>query len=52
MGFKEKGITIGDLLILIIIVIISTFLIKKINSDSKKTAQNTLNIEILSNEYI
>ena len=37
MNLKERGITIGDLLILIIIIITSTVLIKSFNKDKKTT---------------
>ena len=39
MNFKERGITVGDLLIIIIIIITSTILIKSFSKD-KKTASN------------
>ena len=39
MNFKERGITIGDLLIIFIIIITSTFLIKSVTKD-KKTSLN------------
>ncbi len=37
MNFKERGITVGDLLILIIIIITSTILIKSFSKDKKTT---------------
>lgn len=37
MNLKERGITIGDLLIIIIIIITSTILIKSISKDKKTT---------------
>ena len=37
MNLKERGITIGDLLIIIIIIITSTILIKSFNKDKKTT---------------
>ena len=37
MNLKERGITVGDLLILIIIMITSTILIKSFNKDKKTT---------------
>ena len=33
MNLKDRGITIGDILIFIIIITISTYIIKKINGD-------------------
>ena len=37
MNLKERGITVGDLLILLIIIIISTILIKSFGKDKEKT---------------
>ena len=37
MNLKERGITVGDLLIILIIVITSTILIKSIGKDKKTT---------------
>tara|TARA_Y100000813_G_C23885163_1_gene222217 strand:+ start:289 stop:492 length:204 start_codon:yes stop_codon:yes gene_type:complete len=37
MNLKERGITIGDLLILIIIILTSTAIIKAFNKDNKTT---------------
>ena len=37
MNLKERGITVGDLLILLIIIITSTILIKSISKDKKTT---------------
>ncbi len=42
MNLKERGITVGDLLIILIIVITSTILIKSFKKD-KKTALNFSN---------
>ena len=39
MNFKERGITVGDLLIIFIIIIISSILVKSFNKD-KKTSFN------------
>ena len=44
MNLKERGITVGDLLILLIIIITSTILIKSFSKD-KKTTQNYSNQE-------
>ena len=46
MNLKERGITVGDLLI-ILIIIISTILIKSFSKD-KKTTLNDSNQEQLS----
>ena len=37
MNLKERGITVGDLLIILIIIIISTILIKSFSKDKKTT---------------
>ncbi len=44
MNFKERGITVGDLLIILIIIITSIILIKSISKD-KKTTHNYSNKE-------
>ena len=44
MNLKERGITIGDLLIILIILITSTLLIKSFSKD-KKTTHNFNNQE-------
>ena len=47
MNLKERGITVGDLLIISIIIITSTILIKSISKD-KKTTLNYSNQEQVS----
>jgi len=47
MNFKERGITVGDLLIILIIIITSIILIKSFSKDNKKTL-NYSNQEELS----
>ena len=37
MNLKERGITVGDLLIILIIIITSTILIKSFSKDKKST---------------
>ena len=44
MNLKERGITVGDLLIILTIIITSTILIKSF-SKNKKTTQNYSNQE-------
>ena len=44
MNLKERGITVGDLLIILIIIITSTLLIKSFSKD-KKTTLNYSNQE-------
>ena len=41
MNLKERGITVGDLLIILMIIIASTILIKSINKDKKTTFNYT-----------
>ena len=47
MNLKERGITVGDLLIILIIILSSTVLIKSFNKD-KKTTLNHNNHENVS----
>ena len=47
MNLKERGITVGDLLIILIIIISSTILIKLFSKD-KKTTLNYINQEQVS----
>ena len=47
MNLKERGITVGDLLIILIIIITSTILIKSFGKD-KKTTINYSNQEQVS----
>ena len=49
MNLKERGITVGDLLIILIIIITSTILIKSFSKD-KKTTQNYINQEQVTNK--
>ena len=49
MNLKERGITVGDLLIILIIIITSTILIKSFSKD-KKTTFNYSNQEKVSYE--
>ena len=44
MNLKERGITVGDLLIIIIIILTSTILVKTFNND-KETKINQFNQE-------
>ncbi len=46
MNIKERGITVGDLLIILIIIITSTILVKSFNKD-KKTTINCTNQDIV-----
>ncbi len=47
MNLKERGITVGDLLILLIIILTTAILIKTFNKD-KKTTLNQYNQERIS----
>ena len=47
MNLKERGITVGDLLIILIIIITSTILIKSFSKE-KKTTLNYSNQEQVS----
>ena len=47
MNLKDRGITVGDLLIILIIIITSTILIKSFSKD-KKTTLNYSNQEQVS----
>ena len=49
MNLKERGVTVGDLLMIIIIIITSTILIKSFSKD-KKTTLNFSNQEQVSYE--
>ena len=49
MNLKERGITVGDLLIILIIIITSTILIKSLSKD-KKTTLNYINQEQVSHK--
>ena len=41
MNLKERGITIGEVLIILIIILTSTVLIKSFNKNKKTTLNNT-----------
>ena len=47
MNLKERGITVGDLLLILVIIITSTLLIKSFSKD-KKTTLNYSNQEQVS----
>ena len=49
MNLKERGVTVGDLLIILLIIITSTILIKSLNKDKKTTLRQS-NQEIVSYE--
>ena len=49
MNLKERGITVGDLLIILIIIITTSMLVKTFNKDNKSTL-NVGNQEKISYE--
>jgi len=51
MNLKERGITVGDLLVIFIIILTTTILVKTFNKD-KKTTLNYINQEELSYKKI
>ena len=53
MNFKDRGITIGDLTILIIIILVSFFMINKIKeSKTQKQITNLHKIQIQKNIFL
>ena len=50
MNLKERGITVGDLLIILIIILTSTILFKTYNKNNKTTTNLTKQEKILINE--
>ena len=53
MNLKERGITVGDLLIILIIIISSTILIKSFSKDKKTTLNysNPKQVSLKNNYY-
>ena len=53
MNLKERGITVGDLLIILIIIITSTILIKSFSKDKKTTSNysNQEQVTFKKNDY-
>ena len=53
MNLKERGITVGDLLIILIIIITSTILIKSFSKDKKTTLNygNQEEVSFYENNY-
>ena len=52
MNLKERGITVGDLLIILIIIITSTIIIKSINKDKKTTLEYSNKEKIYYQKFI
>ena len=51
MNFKERGITVGDLLIILIIILTTTALVKTFNKDEQSTF-NQINQGKMSYQHI
>ena len=51
MNLKERGITVGDLLIILIIIIITTILFKPFSKD-KKSSLHEINLNKISSTEI
>ena len=50
MNFKERGFTVGDLLILLVFILFSFFIVNKIkDSKAPKQMTNIYQLEILKN---
>ena len=47
MNLRDRGITVGDLLIILIIIFTTTFIIKKYNHKNQSSLSN-VNTEIIS----
>ena len=50
MNLKERGITVGDLLFILIIIIITTLLVKAFNKDNKTTLYQITQEKISDNK--
>ena len=50
MNIKERGITVGDLLIILIIIIPSTILVKSFSKDKKTTFNHSNQKEVSFNK--
>ena len=51
MNFKERGITVGDLLLIIIFIVSTFFIISKVKDNEKKTSYYIIPYEILKTKY-
>ena len=52
MNLKERGITVGDLLIILIIILTTTILVKSFNKDKRKTINHTIQEEVFYGERV
>ena len=50
MNLKERGVTVGDILIILIIIITSTILIKSFSKDKKTTINYSNQEQVTYNE--
>jgi len=51
MDLKERGVTVGDLIIFLIVILFSFFIINKIkDSKTQKQITNSYQFEIIQNE--
>ncbi len=46
MNLNERGITVGDLLILLILILITTMVVKSFNKDKKTTLSHSNHEEV------
>ena len=51
MNFKERGITVGDLMIILIIILTTSILVKALNKDKKSTLDLSNQEKISYEEY-
>ena len=51
MNFKERGITVGDLLIALVVLIITIFFINKVSQNKKQVLTSFNHYEILNSKY-
>ncbi len=49
MNLKERGITVGDLLIILIIILTTTITVKSFNKDNKTTLKQILKEKVSYN---
>ena len=51
MNFKERGITVGDLLLIIIFIVSTFFIVSKVKDNEKQTSYYIKSYEILKTNY-
>ena len=52
MNLKERGITVGDLLIIFLIILTTTILVKTFNNDKRTTLNHNIKEEIYNNKSL